>query len=97
MAESIRVWAAPVEDSKSFFGGKFEAVLVELDSETLRSSVQRFVALVQPVLSSPQDEKGISLTEVSLELEISAEGGVNLVGTAKARAKGGIKLTFRRG
>jgi hypothetical protein len=35
------------------------------------------------------------LHEVKLQVEISAKGGVNLVGTAEAGGKGAITLTFR--
>lgn len=34
------------------------------------------------------------LTEVQVQLEITAEGGVALIGSVKAGAKGAITLTF---
>jgi hypothetical protein len=40
---------------------------------------------------------GYELQEVQVGLEISAEGGFNLIGSAKAGGKGAITLTFAPG
>jgi Trypsin-co-occurring domain 1 len=38
----------------------------------------------------------LSLSEIELGIEITAEGGVSLIGTAKAGASASISLTFKR-
>jgi hypothetical protein len=52
-----------------------------------------------PEPSTPQtpDKKKLRLTEVSLAVEITAEGGLSILGTGgKLGGKGGITLKFAR-
>ena len=47
--------------------------------------------------SAPIDKKRLRLNEVSLEVEISADGGVSILGAkANIEGKGGITLKFTR-
>jgi len=36
------------------------------------------------------------MDEIQLTVEISAEGGINLIGSATVTVTGGIKVTFKR-
>ena len=92
----VRVEAAPEK-------GPYDAVLgPPLGIETLREIQvdklrESFSSLSKNISQILQDIRAIGayrLKEVQLEVEISSEGGVHLIGSLKAGAKGAIKLTF---
>ncbi|MCB2263937.1 MAG: hypothetical protein LGR52_13540 [Candidatus Thiosymbion ectosymbiont of Robbea hypermnestra] len=71
-------------------------VLTELDTERLRHSFADLSAAIGSLLQDIRTVGDFKLEEVTVAVEISAEGGVALIGNAKAGAKGAIHLTFSR-
>lgn len=99
MGESIRVLAArePKAGEKSLLGDRVEAVFVDLDADQLRAKLDQLTKVLRSTLATPEAEAGgLALKEVSVGIEITAEGGVALLGTLKAGAKAGLTLTFKR-
>ncbi len=68
--------------------------ILEVDADRLRRSLSEFSASMTEVLRDLKRVGEIPLKEVQLTVEVTAEGGVALIGTAKAGAKGAITLTF---
>ncbi len=93
--------ASPITDfietrGRSFLAERTETVLVELDTAQLRNEIERVTRLVSGILADHTDGPTFRLKEASVSLEISAEGGVSLIGTLTAGAKGAVTLTFER-
>lgn len=65
-----------------------------IDTEKLRNSLSELSGQISEILQDIKNVGDFKLREVNLSVEISAEGGVALIGTAKAGAKGAISLTF---
>lgn len=65
-----------------------------LDVGKLRESLSRLSEQISEVLRDIKKVGDFRLKEVEVQVEISSEGGVNLVGTVKAGVKGAITLTF---
>ncbi len=82
----------PREDTLGLLDTK-ERIL-EVDADRLRRSLSEFSAGMTEVLRDLKRVGEIPLKEVQLTVEVTAEGGVALIGTAKAGAKGAITLTF---
>jgi len=73
-----------------------EASLRQIPVTVLRDNLQRTVDALQQVLGGLQaPETGMSLRQAQVSFEITATGGIALVGTsAQVGAKGAITLTF---
>ncbi len=71
---------------------------IEIDSTTLSTNLNVFIAQIDGVLSkAPDTVGGFGLTEVEISVEISADGQVVLWGVGgQVGGKGGISLTFKR-
>lgn len=58
---------------------------------------RNMTAITEAFLETLADIKKVGrfrLTEITVEVEVSAEGGIALIGTAKAAGKGAISLKF---
>jgi hypothetical protein len=67
----------------------------EVDSETIRASLASLSRHLSEVFNDIKQVGEFKLKEIKLHAEISAEGGVLLLGTLKGGMKGAIELTFR--
>ncbi|MCP4664528.1 MAG: hypothetical protein GY856_54785 [bacterium] len=65
-----------------------------IDVGKLRKSFAGLSAQVSTILQDVKKIGDFELKQVQLQVEISSEGGVHLVGTLKAGIKGAITLTF---
>ena len=83
-------------DHKGGAYGDKETVPVSLPIEALRSSLSTEAAKLLSILDSLHTDSKWKLEEVEVGIEISAEGGISFIGTAKAGAEASIKLTFKR-
>jgi len=68
--------------------------IVPLDADQLAASLRDLTGELGKIFTDIKRVGGFELNEVQLGLEISAEGGFNLIGSAKAGGKGAITLTF---
>ena len=66
---------------------------VEALRENLRATVDALHSLFDELTS---DSHTVQLREAQVGFEVSASGGIQLIGTAEVGAKGAITLVFRR-
>jgi hypothetical protein len=90
----------PEEEAKGLFGGRGSEppIVKKIPVEQLRD---QFNALSQDVAKlmddPPASEAGdLHLTELAVQIEITASGGINLIGTASVGATAAMTLTFSR-
>lgn len=76
-------------------GGGVGARVKELSTEALSESLQNIHESLNELFGSIQAVGNFELQEVKLTLDITAEGGFALIGSAKAGMKGGITLSFK--
>ncbi|AEM81005.1 Pepco domain-containing protein [Streptomyces violaceusniger] len=76
-------------------GSTSEFTAVTLTSERLRESIESAVGTLRDVFERVADTTGrFPLKEVQLSFEISAKGGIRLIGTSEVEGKGGMTLIF---
>ena len=68
--------------------------IAQIDADTLRQSIGNLTGQITGLFEDIKAVGGYKLTTVQVQLEITAEGGVALIGSLKAGAKGAITLTF---
>ena len=71
-----------------------ESRLTEMDTQVLRKALADFSGEIGEALRDIRAVGEFRLKEVQISVEISAEGGISLIGSAKAGAKGAVNLTF---
>jgi hypothetical protein len=80
-----------------FSGADGAVALKQIPVDALKENLRRTVASLRAVFDELAAEAGaLPLKEAQIGLEISAEGGVQLVGTAKVGTKAAINLVFGR-
>ncbi|UKJ75924.1 hypothetical protein [Azospirillum brasilense] len=85
--------------TKSIVAKAAEAVreVANIDTEVLRNNLSELIGRVSKVIEVAEASAGgLTLTEVEVGVEINAEGGVALIGTASVGATASISLTFQR-
>ena len=63
--------------------------------DRLQQSLNELTGTLATLLEDVKAVGGFELSEVKVGVELSAEGGVNLIGSITAGAKGAMQLTFR--
>lgn len=90
--------AAEDEDEETmgiFRRGERGMTLREIPVAALRTNVRRVVAGLQEVFADAVAESGhLRLREMQVHFEVSASGGVHLIGTSDVSARGAITLVF---
>lgn len=81
------------EHAKGIFS-TVDIVVCELPTDQLRENLTNVCQGVAAVLTDIKKVAGFKLKEVTIEVEVTAEGGIMLIGTAKLGGKGAITLTF---
>jgi hypothetical protein len=80
-----------------FRRGNADVVLRDIPLETLRAGLRPVVATLRSLFDEFADQSpGIQLREAQVGIEVSATGGIQLIGTAQIGAKGAITLLFRQ-
>lgn len=82
------------EDVKGLFSTDTDIALRDLPVDTLRKNLSTVCQGVAAVLSDVQQVGTFRLKEITVQVEVGAEGGIELIGTAKLGGKGAITLTF---
>ncbi|MGY4349752.1 hypothetical protein ACVWXM_006245 [Bradyrhizobium sp. GM7.3] len=96
---SVVVAASEADDGPQTKGGLFaddDAVIVEVPVSKLRANLARECQKFMDALSDVKDSQGYKLADVEVGFEISGEGGVSFIGTAKVGAKASLKVKFSR-
>jgi len=94
----VRIWAAPapVVDKGLVTRGP-EAILEEIDVAELNANLRKVAADLDDILEGVETKGGFALKGIEIGLEITAEGGVNFIGTMTVGGKAAITLSFERG
>lgn len=93
----VNVWVAPpAATSKSVFGSASEAVLQKLDPTQLNDSLKKLALELDQILKDVETKGGYRLKGIEIGLEITAEGGVNLIGTMTVGGKAALTLRFEK-
>ena len=79
---------------KGIFMADNEFGVRSLPIDRLKENLKKVCHDVTDMLEEVKSMGTFKLKEVVLEVEISAEGGVALIGTAQLGGKGAIKITF---
>lgn len=92
----VRVEAEPEEGPYDEVLGRSLGTerLHEIEVGKLRGSFSHLAQQISEILQDIKAVGAYRLKEVEIEVEVSSEGGVHLVGSLKAGVKGAIKLTF---
>lgn len=69
-------------------------IIKHVDADKIRQSLADLSGQISGILQDIKAVGDFKLKEVQLSVQIGAEGGVALIGTAKAKAEGAITLTF---
>ena len=75
-------------------GRRTMANVIPFDTSDLAASLQDLTGELSTLFADIRRVGQFELEQVQVGLEISAEGGFNLIGSAKAGGKGAITLTF---
>jgi len=100
MENTIKEISVIVEDKKAKSEGnlsgrkKPKIRTKKINTETLKESMSDLSEQISEILQNIKSVGDFKLQQVQLAVEISAEGGVSLIGTAKAGVKGAVTLTF---
>ncbi len=94
--DTIPIICEDISDSKSGNLGLLtpKTVIKQVDAGKLRQSMESLTGKISTMLGDIKSVGGFKLKEVTLSVEISAEGGVSIIANAKAGIKGAIQLTF---
>jgi hypothetical protein len=83
------------ETMSLFRRGEAELAVRHVPVAALRENLKRTMAMLGGLIEDAMATGGsLPLRQVQLSFEVSANGGINLVGTAQVGGKGAITLTF---
>ena len=77
-------------------GGRGAVGLAEIPVDTLRTNLKAATSSLAEAFRDIRQVGDFQLSEVTVEVEVSAEGGVQFIGTAKVAGSGSISLKFTR-
>lgn len=95
--DSIPILVSQLEqdpDTMGIFVPDADVLLERIPVETLQENLGKLCQQVGTVVSHARQVGDFKLKEVTVQVEITAEGGVEMIGTAKVGGKGAITLTF---
>ena len=86
----------PTEDEqvKGIFSTDTDIAVRDLPTERLRENLNKVCHEVASLISDVNKVGSFQLKQVTIQVEVTAEGGIELIGTAKLGGKGAITLTF---
>lgn len=96
---TIRIITSPEEqeeNSKGLFGSSTSERINEVDSDALKSNLNELITNLSGVLDNVQNNDGYKLKQFTVGVEISAKGGVSLIGKLEAGAKAAVTLVFEK-
>jgi len=81
-------------DVKGFFSSESIIGVCQVPVDALRQNLSNIAETVLTVLEDIKEVGRFRLKEVTLQVEVTAQGGVQLIGTANLGGKGAITLKF---
>ena len=84
------------EDAKGIFSRNDDdsVIVKDIPVSKLKESITNLSTAFLSTLSDIQEVGKFKLKSVELQVEVTAEGGIEFIGTSKLGAKGAITLTF---
>lgn len=84
------------DDTKSVLRGAGKAALAHVPVERLRENLARLTEAVGQAFAGAAQVGDFALDEITLQVQVSAQGGIALIGSAKVTGTGAITLKFKR-
>jgi len=81
-------------NTKGLFSSSSQNILRNISIDTLRNNFNNLCHGITQTLVDIKKVGDFKLKEIELQVEISAEGGVSLIGTSKIEGSGSITLRF---
>jgi|GEM_PF-1265600 len=100
MTESIPIRVRAPDDgtlSKGLLDRATDSVLAQVDLAVLKNNLAELRKSIAELMDAEEESTGYRLQAIEVGVEVSAEGGLNIIGSLTAAGKAGIKLTFQRG
>lgn len=88
------------EDTSQTMGlfrrGEREVTTHDISTAALARNIKASVARLREVFSSVRDDAGpgMRISQVQVQFEVTAKGGINFIGTTEVGSKGAITLVF---
>jgi hypothetical protein len=82
------------EQVKGIFSSDSDIVVRDLPTERLRENLNKVCQGVASMVNDVKQVGNFQLKQITIQVGVTAEGGVELIGTAKLGGKGAITLTF---
>lgn len=96
--KELPIWVSAVEEhdeeTKAIFRPDADSLLERVPVDKLRANLGEICSGLNQVLTNIKEVGKFRLQEVTIQVEVTAEGGVNLIGTATLGGKGAITLKF---
>lgn len=99
MVISVRVEEEETQLNTKHVGGRSRAkksIVKAFDAEQLQKKFQELYLELDKLFANMEFVGGYALDTIDVGIEISAEGGVNLIGTVTVGSSTAIKLCFKK-
>jgi translation elongation factor EF-1beta len=98
MSTTIRTVVSPIlsDEEKGLLNKPLLPVVTDVDLASLKVNLAKLMGDLNELFSAQAAETGFGLKQIEVGVEITAEGGVNLIGTMTVGATASISLTFER-
>ncbi|MFJ9371882.1 hypothetical protein [Streptomyces sp. NPDC101455] len=96
-AEEVTEGPGSGQGTKGFLRNRdgFEFATVQVRTEQLKVNIERTVEQLRSIFEGlAENSQRFPLTEVQVSFEVSAKGGIRLIGSSEIEGKGGITLVF---
>ncbi len=90
----VRAPSDSASDTRGLFRKSQEIVGKRIPVDALKTNLQSVSQSVMTILQDIKQVGDFRLKEVTFHVEVSAEGGVELIGTASVGGKGAVSLKF---
>jgi hypothetical protein len=98
MSTTIRTVVAPVGDAeeKGVLSSPVSHVVADVGLDSLKVNLAKLTRDLGELFTAQATDSSFGLKQIEVGVEITAEGGVNLIGSLTAGARASITLTFQR-
>ena len=97
---SLRVVSFALSGDTREFGpsaARIAQTASDVTDQLLKNSISRFVEAMQGILEDLPATGAFVVRSFQVQAQITAEGGIELIGSLSAGVTGGVTITFERG